>query len=142
MNAEEAQKRLAAFLNHLAGDVAYSPPADWSATGFQLVALANGDWIALPPTAPEQGIVLRDDGGDAPFYGALGKMVPALGLPRSREMLLGSTELGRYQTYERGLAIWETVTIDGNTSRRRISGRYMAVHRKARADLSCASRVL
>ena len=71
--------------------------------------LPNGDWLATRPELPERGVVLRSDGRAIPFFGALGKLVPVLGLPASPERLLGSTRQGRYQVYDRGLAIWEAL---------------------------------
>jgi hypothetical protein len=49
--------------------------------------------------------VLKADSVPVPFFGALGKLVPTLGLPISRELLLGSAQRGRYQVYERGLSL-------------------------------------
>jgi len=61
----------------------------------ELRRLPNGDCLATRPELPEQGVVLKGDGVAIPFSGALGKLVPMLGLPTSPERLLGSTRQGR-----------------------------------------------
>lgn len=71
--------------------------------------LPSGDWLATWPELPERGVVLRTNGLVIPFFGALGKLVPRLGLPISPERLLGSARQGRYQSYDRGLGIWEAL---------------------------------
>jgi class 3 adenylate cyclase len=84
----------------------YSPDS-WATDPFDLRPLPNGDWLATRPQLPSEGILLRANGDPVPFFGALGKLVPVLGLPISPEWLLGSALRGRYQIYERGLAVWE-----------------------------------
>ncbi|MFN7936331.1 MAG: adenylate/guanylate cyclase domain-containing protein [Bryobacteraceae bacterium] len=69
--------------------------------------LEDGSWLVSIPELPRRGILLKADGTTTPFFGALGKLVPELGWPIHREYFLGSTRQGRYQTYERGLAVWE-----------------------------------
>ncbi len=64
--------------------------------------------FASYPDRDYEGILLISDGTSIPFFGALGKMVPALKwLPAFREYFLGSASHGRYQVYEQGLAVWE-----------------------------------
>ena len=92
----------------LRGDIGYAPPESWSSDRLELRQLPSGDWLAAQPELPSEGILLKSDGAWFPFFGALGKAVPLLGLPASREYFLASTKLGRYQVYERGLAVWET----------------------------------
>ena len=56
------------------------------------------------------GVVVRADGSAFPFSGALGKVFrkfPNLGAPRSHERSLGASAFGRYQAFDRGVAIWE-----------------------------------
>lgn len=85
----------------------YSPES-WISDPFELRPLSNGDWLAIRPQLPAEGILLKaDDDTPVPFFGALGSLVPGFGLPLTREFLLGSARRGRYQFYERGLAIWE-----------------------------------
>ena len=108
MNEDEARRRLAKCLQLLRGDIGYAPPESWSSDRLELRQLPSGDWLAAQPELPSEGILLKSDGAWFPFFGALGKAVPLLGLPASREYFLASTKLGRYQVYERGLAVWET----------------------------------
>lgn len=89
-------------------------PDSWATDAFDLRPLPNGDWLAVTPQLPSEGIVLRATGDSVPFFGALGKLVPTLGLPISRELLLGSASRGRYQIYEHGLAVWEAFQHGGN----------------------------
>jgi class 3 adenylate cyclase len=91
---------------HLFSAGLYSPDS-WATDPFDLKPLPNGDWLATRPQLPSEGIVLRAKGDPVPFFGALGKLVSTLGLPLSRELLLGSAQRGRYQIYEHGLAVWE-----------------------------------
>jgi class 3 adenylate cyclase len=91
----------------------YSPES-WITAPFELRPLPNGDWLATRPQLPSEGIVLTENGDPVPFFGALGKLVPTLGLPISRELLLGSAQRGRYQIYERGPAVWEEFQHGGN----------------------------
>lgn len=102
MDENEARNKLARLFS---GD--FYIPDSWATAPFDLRSLPNGDWLATTPQLPSEGIVLRAKGDPVPFFGALGKLVPKLGLPLSRELLLGSAQRGRYQIYERGLAVWE-----------------------------------
>lgn len=98
MDEKEARQRLAE-----------SSQTSWLGDNPELRLLPNGDWLATRPELPERGVVLRANGPVVPFFGALGKLVPMLGLPVSAERLLGSTRQGRYQVYEGGLGIWEAL---------------------------------
>ena len=104
MDKEEATRQLTEYLR---GDVGYLPDPPWIAEGVELSAVEDGNWLAKFPGAPDRGVLLRPDGSTIPFFGALGRLVCDLGLPVSREYFLGSTRQGRYQSYDRGLAIWE-----------------------------------
>jgi class 3 adenylate cyclase len=64
----------------------------------------EGEWIAF---GPRYGVRIEHDKGPIVFGGALGKLVPFLGLPTTSERHLGSTWFGRYQAFERGMGIWE-----------------------------------
>lgn len=57
-----------------------------------------------------EGVVVRNNGEAFSFGGALGKVFrnySNLGLPTSTERSLGATAFGRYQAFDRGVAIWE-----------------------------------
>lgn len=104
MDKDQARKKLAECRDLF--KKLYSPDS-WSTDPFELQQLPNGDWLAVRPQLPTEGILLKADGNSVPFFGALGSLVPQLGLPLTREFLLGSARRGRYQFYESGLAIWE-----------------------------------
>ena len=108
MDETEARDRLTNFLNRISGDTNYRPPEAWRNQSPEARQLPDGRWLftfaALPPV---QGVVVSSDAEPVPFWGALGKVVPTLGLPRSRELFLCSTTQGRYQLYDNGIAIWE-----------------------------------
>jgi class 3 adenylate cyclase len=112
VDESEARDKLKECQSLFSGGL-YSPES-WATDSFDLRPLPNGDWLATRPQLPSEGIVLRANGEPVPFFGALGKLVPALGLPVSRELLLGSARRGRYQIYERGLAVWEEFQHGGN----------------------------
>lgn len=62
------------------------------------------------------GVVVRPDGGAFTFRGALGRVfriTPQLALPKSNELVLGATEFGRYQIFDKGIAIWDGGTTFG-----------------------------
>ncbi len=110
MDEEEARQRLTEYLSMLQeSDTSYRPNRSWLADNPQFQRLPNGDWLVQNPGRQNQGVLLKRDGRNIPFYGALGKLVPVLGLPTSREYLLGSASNGRYQYYENGLAVWEAL---------------------------------
>ena len=57
-----------------------------------------------------RGVVVRSNGDAFSFGGAIGKIFrnfPDLGSPTSEERSLGATAFGRYQAFDRGVAIWE-----------------------------------
>jgi class 3 adenylate cyclase len=70
---------------------------------------AAEDVIAFLPTFPTLGVRLSAEGEPIIFLGALGKFVPLLGLPKTPERILGSTWYGRYQEFDKGIAIWEVL---------------------------------
>src|SRR5262249_7495624 len=105
VNESEAREKLKQCQGQFK-DGLYSPDS-WATDAFDLRRLPSGDWLATTPQLPSEGIVLRATGDCVPFFGALGALVPALGLPLSRELLLGSAPRGRYQIYEHGRAVWE-----------------------------------
>jgi class 3 adenylate cyclase len=107
MNEQEARQRLREYLEFLQGDIGYSLSSSWLSAKSELRELANGDWLASYPEVPRKGVLLKSDGTTFPFFGALGKLVPLLGWPASREYFLASASHGRYQYYDGGLAIWE-----------------------------------
>jgi class 3 adenylate cyclase len=108
MNEHEARQQLTKYLQFLQGDINYQPHSSWLSDSPQFRQLANGDWLVTHPEAPHQGVLLQSDGTTLPFFGALGQLVPRRGwLPASREYFLASASHGRYQAYDRGLAIWE-----------------------------------
>jgi class 3 adenylate cyclase len=108
MNEDEARRRLAQYVPSLQGDVGFPPPPTWLGDTPSLYQLPNGDWLATSQVRPRNGILLKSNGTNVPFYGALGEMFPLLNwLPASREYFLGSALQGRYQLYSQGLAVWE-----------------------------------
>jgi len=109
MNEQEAKQRLAEYLVFLQGDIGYSQPTSWLGDNPMFCQLPNDDWLATHPDDLQKGVLLKSNGENLPFFGALGKLVRqhGLGLPASREYFLASTFHGRYQAYDRGLAIWE-----------------------------------
>jgi class 3 adenylate cyclase len=108
MGEDEAKRLLDAYVSGLhAEDLGHAPKRWWKG-GTTLRESGGGVWVAVEdPPLEGRGILLRSDGTCIPFCGALGKMVPTLGDPIAREYFLGSADLGRYQVYERGLAVWE-----------------------------------
>jgi class 3 adenylate cyclase len=106
MTEDEAKQRLSECLD-LRGTVGYLPKDILSEGQPELRTIGNGDWVASCPQMPQKGILLKSDGTYFPFFGALGQFVPQLGWPASREYILASTSCGRYQIYQRGLAVWE-----------------------------------
>jgi class 3 adenylate cyclase len=108
MNESEARDRLEKYLIKISGDTNYRPPEGWQKRRPEARQLQDGRWLftfVTPP--PVQGVIVSPDAEPTPFWGALGKVVPIIGLPRSRELFLCSTIQGRYQLYEQGIAIWE-----------------------------------
>jgi class 3 adenylate cyclase len=68
------------------------------------------------PIDAAKGVIVREDGSAFTFRGALGRVfhgTPQLGLPQSNELVLGATELGRYQVFDNGIAIWDGGTTFG-----------------------------
>ena len=57
------------------------------------------------------GVVVRPDGEAFHFRGALGRLFNlnpgVLGNPKSNERVLGATQFGRFQTFEKGTAVWD-----------------------------------
>jgi class 3 adenylate cyclase len=90
MNEQEARQRLRGYLQFLQGDIGYQLPSSWLSDNPEFNQLPNGDWLVRHPEEPHKGILLKSDGKAFPFFGAL-----------------GSSFQGRYQTYDKGLAIWE-----------------------------------
>lgn len=108
MDEHEARQRLAEYLPSLQGDTGYQLPSTWLTDTPVLCHHPNGDWMATCPGCPSEGVLLKSDGTNLPFFGALGKIIPHFGwLPASREYFLASALQGRYQVYEQGLAVWE-----------------------------------
>jgi class 3 adenylate cyclase len=115
MDEQTARRRLAEYLDFLGrADIGYRPYSSWLTENPDLRELQNGDWLATNPVVQNQGVLLKPDGRAFPFYGALGKLVPVLGLPTSREYFLGSASNGRYQYYANGLAVWEAFEEGGD----------------------------
>ena len=111
MDEHEARQRLTKYLEFLLqGDIGYylQDPL-WLSDNPMFCQLPNGDWVATHPDDSQKGVLLKSNGKNLPFFGALGKLVrqQGLGFPASREYFLGSTFNGRYQAYDKGLAIWE-----------------------------------
>lgn len=80
----------------------------------------NGAWLFVEvedgPLDAAMGVVVRPDGRAFLFRGALGRIFRAttqLSLPKSNELVLGATELGRYQVFDNGIAIWDGGTTLG-----------------------------
>jgi len=76
--------------------------------------LEGGSWLFVEVEEPlpgrYAGVAVRSDGGVFSFGGALGKVLrncPDLGVPKSDERFLGTTSLGRYQSFDAGVAIWQ-----------------------------------
>lgn len=107
MTEEEARARLDQYLQRIAGDTNHQPLAGW-ANRIPRAERRDCDtwmfWFSEPPT-PE-GVAVWATGA-APFWGALGKLVPYLGIPLAPERFLGSSSHGRYQLYRDGIAVWE-----------------------------------
>jgi len=113
MDEQEAKERLTKYLTFLQqGDIGYRPNQYWLTENPEFQRLQNGDWLVRNPVLHNQGVLLKKDGRAIPFYGALGKLIPILGLPASREYFLGSASNGRYQYYDSGLAVWEKLDDD------------------------------
>lgn len=112
MDENQARAKLQEYLRFCRGGL-YSPDS-WATDPFNLTPLPSGDWLATKLQLPSEGIVLKANGDPVPFFGALGKLVRVLGLPISRELLLGSALRGRYQIYEHGLAVWEAFQHGGD----------------------------
>jgi class 3 adenylate cyclase len=82
---------------------------------------ADGSWRFVEQESLESngeygGVVIRKGEKVFVFRGALGKVFrtnPRLGLPTSNELVLGATELGRYQNFDHGVAIWDGGTTIG-----------------------------
>lgn len=98
MDEQDAKRRLAA-----------SSVKEVLGANLELRPLPNGEWLATSIKLPEQGVVFKSDGREILFLGALGKLVPKLGLPASPERRLGSARQGRYQLYEGGIGVWEAL---------------------------------
>jgi len=130
MNELEARRRLEEYLQLRRGDIGYLPPEPWLEQA-ELRQLEDGHWLASCPETPRQGILLKADGTMIPFFGALGKFVPLLGWPVSREYFLASTPHGRYQTYDQGLAIWES--FEGGADLGYPVARWKAIDQRARS---------
>lgn len=108
MNMDEARLQLNECIAKLHGDVGYAPGDDWLDQQLDLREQPDGEWLAVPvPGLPSEGIRIRPSGSSVPFNGALGKAVPRLGLPEEPPRFLGSTKEGRYQVYQRGIAVWD-----------------------------------
>ncbi len=114
MNEHDAKQRLTEYLRFLQGDIGYRLPTSWLSDNPKFLQLPNGDWLVTHPDTSHNGVLLKSDGTTFPFFGALGKLVPLLGLPASREYFLASTFQGRYQAYDTGLAIWEALEGSGD----------------------------
>ena len=108
MNEKEARERIEQYLKSPGVAPGHRPEEGWLSKSPILRQLSDGEWLATHPTQPHQGLLIMDD-RCIPFSGALGKLVPKIGLgfPTSREYFLGSACRGRYQNYQYGLAVWE-----------------------------------
>jgi class 3 adenylate cyclase len=109
MNEQDAKQRLTEYLRFLQGDIGYHLPTSWLSDNPRFCQQPNGDWLVTHPDDSHNGVLLKSDGTTFPFFGALGKLVQQLGLPASREYFLASAFHGRYQVYDKGLAIWEAL---------------------------------
>jgi class 3 adenylate cyclase len=83
-------------------------------------SLEDGSWLFIEsegkaPQGEFSGVIVREDNRKAfGFFGALGKVFRNFGLnqkllghPTSNERGLGASSLGRYQSSDHGVAIWE-----------------------------------
>ena len=111
----EAKERLDRFLDQRRRD--YPTDPEWL-EDLELRQVSDGEWLALRPGAehpndevPTEGVRVTES-YCALFLGALGKLVGLLGYPKTCEQHLGSTWLGRYQEYERGIGVWEVLASD------------------------------
>lgn len=108
MNENEARDKLARFLTSISSDTNHPPPKNWTEARPVAHRLSEGQWLFTFDAKPNaQGVVVSETSEPVPFWGALGKAVQHLGLPRTRELFLCSTVHGRYQLYENGIAVWE-----------------------------------
>lgn len=75
--------------------------------------LPDGSWLLIERDDDVyEAVLVRGDNGEIRLVvGALGKvhriLHARLGPPRSEELLLGSTAFGRYQRFDKGIAVWE-----------------------------------
>jgi len=99
MNEQEARRKLTD-----------SPEISQLVDQLDLISIGSDDWVALERVLPQRGWVVKTKGPLIPFLAstALGQLVRKLGAPTSAdERFLGSTQIGRYRMYDRGLGIWE-----------------------------------
>ena len=118
----------------LANDFSNRVAEGWPATRPTPRLWPDGSWLFVYATdqdpqpvlrgKPVQAIVVRPDRSVYLLVGACARTANAfdLGLPLSQERFLGSTPFGRYQSCDRGIAVWEgpqdigyAVQFDGDT---------------------------
>lgn len=108
MTEGEARARLARYLQELiGGDANYQPPASWADENPRAEQRDADTWLFWFRDAPAPAGIVISTSYEVPFGGALGKLVPHLGPPRTPERFLGSSPRGRYQLYADGIAVWE-----------------------------------
>jgi class 3 adenylate cyclase len=107
MTRDEAWSQLVEFYRRQPSETDGQSLPKWLGQDPELVQLPTGDWLAMPRALLHHGVRLRQDGSAFHYLGALGKLVPKLGLPCSGELHLGSCRQGRYQLCDRGLGAWE-----------------------------------
>jgi class 3 adenylate cyclase len=126
LSRHEAESMLRTFIDERTTGSGTDP--DWLP---DLELHPNGDeWLAFRPRVlplqtspwqesglPNEGVRLRAGHPPVLFSGALGGLVPLLGLPTSDEKHLGSARLGRYQEYDHGVGTWDSLDPKENDQR-------------------------
>jgi len=109
-------------------------PREWPLKPIQAPQRLDGAWVYVyrrsANTRPE-AIVVRDDGTAHILLGAMRGAFDCmpLGLPKSSELFLGSTDHGRYQMFDNGIMVWEAAADVGfppvklSPERRALEGR-------------------
>lgn len=108
MTEDEARTRLSRYLNQLIdGDTNYPAPYDWADRTPRVDRRSADVWVFWFAELPSPAGIVIANTHEAPFWGALGKLVPTLGPPQTPERFLASSPSGRYQIYADGIAVWE-----------------------------------
>jgi class 3 adenylate cyclase len=107
MTEKDARSRLDQYLQRIAGDTNHQPPTAWAGHVPRAEQVDCETWVFWFSEPPRPEGVVVSATHCAPFWGALGKLVPHLGLPQTRQRFLASSPHGCYQLYRDGIAVWE-----------------------------------